>query len=80
MRGVFTRSSCCVQLDEEHCRALGPYLPALLGADPFTMLRFLGRIDDEFGSVTGYLRNLDITSAIPHLGAALLTPSTPSTQ
>jgi protein-tyrosine phosphatase len=60
------------QLDEEHCRALGPYLPALLAADPFTMLRFLGLIDDEFGSMTGYLRHLDIVSVIPHLGAALL--------
>ena len=61
------------QLDEEHCRALGPYLPALLAADPFTMLRFLGRIDDEFGSITGYLRHLDIVSVIPYIGAALLT-------
>ena len=60
------------QLDEEHCRALGPYLPALLAADPFTMLRFLGHIDDEFGSMTGYLRQLDMVSAIPSLGAALL--------
>jgi protein-tyrosine phosphatase len=60
------------QLDEEHQRALGPYLPALLAADPFTMLSFLGRIDDEFGSITGYLRHLDIVSAIPFVGAALL--------
>ncbi len=60
------------QLDEEHCRALVPYLPALLAADPFTMLGFLGRVDDEFGSITGYLRHLDIVSVIPHLGAALL--------
>jgi protein-tyrosine phosphatase len=60
------------QLDDDHLRALGPYLPALLAADPFTMLRFLGRIDDEFGSITGYLRHLDIVSAIPFLGAALL--------
>lgn len=60
------------QLDGDHCRALGPYLPALLAADPFTMLRFLGRIDDEFGSITGYLRELDIVSVIPYLGAALL--------
>jgi protein-tyrosine phosphatase len=62
------------QLDEEHRRALGPYLPALLAADPFTMLWFLGRIDDEFGSITGYLRHLDIVSAIPYVGAALLSP------
>jgi protein-tyrosine phosphatase len=60
------------QLDDEHCRALGPYLPALLAADPFTMLQFLGRIDDEYGSITGYLRHLDIVSVIPYLGAALL--------
>jgi protein-tyrosine phosphatase len=60
------------QLDDEHRRALGPYLPALLAADPFTMLHFLGRLDDEYGSVTGYLRHLDIVSVIPHLGAALL--------
>jgi len=60
------------QLDDEHCRALGPYLPALLAADPFTMLHFLGRIDDEFGSMTGYLRHLDIVSVIPYVGAALL--------
>jgi len=60
------------QLDDEHCRALGPYLPALLAADPFTMLRFIGHIDDEFGSMTGYLRHLDIVSVIPYLGAALL--------
>jgi len=60
------------QLDQEHGQALGPYLPALLAADPFTMLRFLGRIDDEFGSITGYLRHLDIVSVIPFLGAALL--------
>ena len=60
------------QLDEEHQRALAPYLPALLAADPITMLRFLGRIDDEFGSITGYLRHLDIVSVIPFLGAALL--------
>jgi hypothetical protein len=36
------------------------------------MLHFLGRIDDEFGSITGYLRHLDIMSVIPYLGAALL--------
>jgi protein-tyrosine phosphatase len=60
------------QLDDEHRHALGPYLPALLAADPFTMLRFLGRVDDEFGSITGYLRHLDIVSVIPYLGAALL--------
>ena len=60
------------QLDDEHRRALGPYLPALLAADPITMLHFLGRIDDEYGSITGYLRHLDVVSAIPFLGAALL--------
>ena len=60
------------QLDDEHRRALGPYLPALLAADPFTMLQFLGRIDDEYGSMTGYLRHLDIVSVIPYLGRALL--------
>jgi protein-tyrosine phosphatase len=60
------------QLDDEHRRALGPYLPALLAADPITMLCFLGRIDDEYGSITGYLRHLDIVSAIPFLGAALV--------
>jgi protein tyrosine/serine phosphatase len=60
------------QLDEQHRRALEPYLPALLAADPLTMLRFLGRIDDEFGSITGYLRHLGIVSTIPFLGAALL--------
>jgi protein-tyrosine phosphatase len=60
------------QLDDEHRRALAPYLPALLAADPFTMLRFLGRIDDEFGSITGFLRHLDIVSTIPYVGAALL--------
>ena len=60
------------QLDDEHCRAIAPYLPALLAADPRTMLCFLGCIDDEFGSMTGYLRHLDIVSAIPFLGAALL--------
>ena len=60
------------QLDDEHRRALGPYLPALLAADPFTMLHFLGRLDDEYGSITGYLRHLDIVSVIPYLGAALL--------
>jgi protein-tyrosine phosphatase len=60
------------QLDDEHRQALGPYLPALLAADPFTMLRFLGRVDDEFGSITGYLRHLDVVSVIPYLGAALL--------
>jgi protein-tyrosine phosphatase len=60
------------QLDEEHRRALGPYLPALLAADPLTMLRFLGRLDDEFGSITGFLRHLDIVSAIPFVGAALI--------
>ena len=60
------------QLDDEHRQALGPYLPALLAADPFTMLGFLGRVDDEFGSITGYLRHLDVMSAIPYLGAALL--------
>ena len=42
----------------------------MLAADPFTMLRFLGRLDDEFGSITGYLRHLDIVSAIPFVGAA----------
>jgi protein-tyrosine phosphatase len=61
------------QLDDEHRRALGPYLPALLAADPFAMLGFLGRVDEEFGSITGYLRHLDIVSAIPFVGAALLT-------
>lgn len=60
------------QLDEQHCRALGPYLPALLAADPFAMLGFLERIDEEFGSITGYLRRLDIVGALPFLGAALL--------
>jgi protein-tyrosine phosphatase len=60
------------QLDDAHCAALAPYLPALLAADPRTMLCFLGRVDDEFGSITGYLRHLDIVSAIPFLGAALL--------
>jgi protein-tyrosine phosphatase len=60
------------QLDEEHRRALGPYLPALLAADPFAMLGFLGRVDEEHGSITGYLRHLDVVSAVPHLGAALL--------
>jgi hypothetical protein len=60
------------QLDDEHRRAIGPYLPALLAADPITMLHFLGRIDDEYGSITGYLRHLDVVSAIPFLGAALL--------
>jgi len=60
------------ELDEELCRALEPYLPAMLSADPLTMVRFLGLIDDEFGSMTGYLRHLDIVSAIPFLGAALL--------
>ena len=59
------------QLDDVHRQALGPYLPALLAADPFTMLRFLGRVDDEFGSITGYLRHLDVMSVIP-TGAALL--------
>jgi protein-tyrosine phosphatase len=62
----------CAQLDDDHRRALGPYLPALLAADPFTMLQFLGRVDDEFGSITGYLRQLDIVDVIPYLGAALL--------
>jgi protein tyrosine/serine phosphatase len=60
------------QLDEEHRRALGPYLPALLAADPLAMVRFLGRVDDEYGSVTGYLRHLDIVSAIPFIGASLV--------
>jgi protein-tyrosine phosphatase len=64
------------QLDDAHCRALEPYLPALLAADPMTMRRFLGRIDDEFDSVTGYLRHLDVVSAIPFLGAALVEPIT----
>jgi len=59
------------ELDEEQQRALAPYLPALLAADPVTMVRFLGLMDDEFGSMTGYLRHLDIMSAIPFLGAAL---------
>jgi protein-tyrosine phosphatase len=60
------------QLDDDHCRAMAPYLPALLAADARTMRYFLGRIDDEFGSMTGYLRHLDIISAIPFLGTALL--------
>ena len=30
------------QLDDEHRQALGPYLPALLAADPFTMLAVPG--------------------------------------
>jgi protein-tyrosine phosphatase len=61
------------EVDAELQRALDPYLPAMLSADPVTMVRFLGLIDDEFGSMTGYLRHLDIVSAIPFLGAALLT-------
>jgi protein-tyrosine phosphatase len=61
------------QLDDEHCRALQPYLPALLAADPFTMLRFLDRIDEEFGSVVGYLDDLGVASAVPYVRHALLT-------
>jgi protein-tyrosine phosphatase len=60
------------ELDDDEWRALTPCFPALTSADPATMLRFLGRIDDEFGSITGYLRDLDIVSAIPFLGTALL--------
>ena len=63
------------QLDEQHCRALAPYLPALLAADPHTMLCFLGLVDDEFGSITGYLRHLDIVERdpVPRRRAARMT-------
>jgi protein-tyrosine phosphatase len=59
-------------LDDDQWQALAPCLPAMTAADPATMLHFLGRIDDEFGSLTGYLRDLDIVSAIRYLGTNLL--------
>ena len=61
------------QLDEQpppRAGALSSRAPRC--RSPFTMLCFLGRIDDEFDSITGYLPHLDIISAIPFLGAALL--------
>ena len=52
---------------------LEPYLPALLAAEPATMRGFLGRVDDEFGSVPRYLASIDMESAVGYLRAALLT-------
>jgi protein-tyrosine phosphatase len=52
-------------------RIVGEYTRSA-NTDPEAMLRFLGRIDDEFGSLTGYLRRLGIVGTIPFLGAALL--------
>jgi Tyrosine phosphatase family len=52
-------------------RIVGEYTRSA-NTDPEAMLRFLGRIDDEFGSLTGYLRRLGIVGTIPLLGAALL--------
>jgi protein tyrosine/serine phosphatase len=52
---------------------LEPYLPAMLAADPRTMIAFLHRVVDEFGSVHGYLRHLGVASTVDHLRAALLS-------
>ena len=65
------------QLDDEHRQALGPYLPALLAADPFTMLGFLGRVDDEFGSITGLPPAPRHRERDPYLGARCSCESPP---
>jgi hypothetical protein len=52
--------------------ALERYSPALMAAEPATMLRFLDGLRADYGSLDGYAEHLGMGSAIGHLRSALL--------
>jgi protein-tyrosine phosphatase len=53
---------------------LHPHAPAIRAADPVAMAEFISRLRASHGSFEGYAASLGITSAVPHVRAALLAP------
>jgi protein-tyrosine phosphatase len=52
--------------------ALERYSPALMAAEPATILRFLDGLRADYGSLDGYAEHLGMGRAIAHLRSALL--------